>query len=380
MAGNSGPLVLIADDDPQAAGTLVAVLQSEGYAVVSTTKGGDVYPTVVREDPDVVLLDYRLPDRNGMEVLEEIKRSEKTAHTPVVMITGSEDRGAEEKALALGADDFVRKPPRIPELRARVKSLVKVKGYYDELQVYQAELEQKVAERTRALEEAMTELRKTYDTLWSASYEVTFRLARAAEFKDEDTGSHIRRMSLYAALIARELDRSGGLSEQIFHAAAMHDVGKIGVPDRVLLKPGKLTTEEWRIMQTHTTLGAQILSASRYPLVELGASIARSHHEKWDGSGYPDGLRGKEIPEAARIVAVADVFDALTSRRPYKEPFSFERSVSIIRQGSGTHFDPEVARAFLSVLPLVKEVMAENTDGRESYLHRVNPTEESPIS
>jgi len=207
---------------------------------------------------------------------------------------------------------------------------------------YQGELEIEVAKRTQELQSAFQEIKAT-------SLETIYRLSRAAEYKDEETGAHIMRMSHYSAAVAREIGLPEDEAESILYAAPMHDIGKIGIPDRILLKPGKLDQDEWEIMKQHTAIGGRILERSSAVYIKLGETIALTHHEKWDGTGYPHGLRGEEIPIAGRITAIADVFDALTSKRPYKEPFSIEKSFSIIQEGRGTHFDPQVVDAFFSI-------------------------------
>ncbi|MCD6142374.1 HD domain-containing protein, partial [Candidatus Bipolaricaulota bacterium] len=259
-----------------------------------------------------------------------------------VMVTALHDVEDRVKALEAGADDFLTKPVDKTVLRARVQSLLKVKAYNDHMRNYQQELEAEVAKRTEELQQAFEKVKES-------SLETIYRLARAAEYKDEDTGTHIMRMSHYAATVARELGLPEDEAESILYAAPMHDVGKIGIPDRILLKPGKLDPDEWKVMKQHTLIGGKILSGSEAGFIKLAEVIALTHHEKWDGSGYPNGLTGEDIPIAGRITAIADVFDALTSKRPYKEPFPLEKSFSIIREGRGTHFDPAVVDAFFAV-------------------------------
>lgn len=371
---NAGGTVLIADDDPDILRVLTDVLESDAHRVLTCRDGRKALELVPEERPDVVLLDIDIPSMDGFEVLETIKEDPETyLRTPVVMITGQNDGDAKRRALERGADDFVTKPPEIAELKARVRSLVKVKAYHDSMRTYRKELESEVEQRTREMQETVKELRKAHEKLKAASFETTYRLARAAEFKDEDTALHIRRMSTYAATVARQLGEPEDWIEQLLSAAAMHDIGKIGVPEKVLLKPGKLTEAEWRIMKQHTTFGARILAESDYDVIQLGEVIARSHHEKWDGSGYPDGLVGRAIPYAARIVAVADVFDALTSKRPYKEAFPVAKALGILKDGRGSHFDPQVVDAFLAVQHRILEIKDElgDSDG-QSITRRLN--------
>ena len=220
--------------------------------------------------------------------------------------------------------------------------MVKVKDYNDSLRNYQKQLEAEVDRKT-------IQLQKTLEALQFASLDSIHRLSRAAEYKDEDTGAHIERMSRYSEAVARKMGLCRKTVERILYAAPMHDVGKIGVPDKILLKPGPLDPDEWEIMKKHTTIGARILSGSRTGFIKLAEVIALTHHERWDGTGYPQGLKGTRIPLAGRITAIADVFDAMTTRRPYKEPFSVEKSFDIIRESKGTHFDPDVVDAFLAI-------------------------------
>jgi len=241
-----------------------------------------------------------------------------------------------------GCDDFITKPVDKNELLSRVKSLLKIKDYNDLRTNYQKQLEAEVAQRTESLKQAMQSIK-------AASLETINRLTKAAEYKDEETGAHIQRMSLYSEAVARSVGLDEGTVENILFSASMHDLGKISTPDHILLKAGQLDAAEWEIMKQHTVVGASILSGSDSEVIKLGEIIARSHHEKWDGSGYPDGLKGNEIPIAARVVAIADVFDALSSKRPYKKSFSQEKTFAIIKEGSGKHFDPAVVDAFFAV-------------------------------
>ena len=217
-----------------------------------------------------------------------------------------------------------------------------MKAYNDYLRNYQKKLEVEVARKT-------VQLQKTLEALQAASLDSIQRLSRAAEYRDEDTGAHIERMSRYSEDVARKMGLSGKTVERILYAAPMHDAEKIGIPDKILLKPGKLDPDEWEIIKQHTTVGARILGGSRTGFIKLAEVIALTHHERWDSSGYPRGLKGTQIPLVGRITTIADVFDALTSRRPYKEPFSVEKSFAVIRESKGTHFDPDVVDAFFAV-------------------------------
>jgi putative two-component system response regulator len=272
------------------------------------------------------------------------------------MVTALQDVRNRIKALEIGADDFLVKPVEATELKARVKSLLKIKAYNDHMLNYQKELEGNVAHRTSQLREALAKLK-------GASLETIHRLSRAAEYKDEGTGAHLQRMSHYSVSIATTMGLDTAFVEGIRYAAPMHDTGKIGIPDRILLKQGKLNRIEWQIMKDHTVIGAQIMAGSNTSFIQQAEVIALSHHERWDGRGYPQGLKGKQIPLAGRITAVADVFDALTSKRPYKEAFPLEKSMEIIEKDKGKHFDPEVVDAFFAATDEIlatRKAIAEN--------------------
>jgi putative two-component system response regulator len=349
------PVILVVDDEAPNRMVLEGMLISQGYDVALAEDGPEALRMVAARPPDVVLLDVMMPDMDGFEVLRRLRDQEETRHLPVVMVTALSASEHRVRSLDLGADDFLTKPVDMAELRARVRSLVQVKAFHDHMQHDKEELEAQVQERTRALRRAMLDLK-------AASLETVLRLSRAAEYKDDDTGEHVLRMSRYAAAIATKMALSEQQVEEILHAAPMHDVGKIGIPDRVLMKPGRLDEDEWQLMRRHCKFGQQILADSKAPVIQLAESIALNHHEKWDGSGYPRGLKGGDIPLSARIVAAGDVFDALTSRRPYKEAFTVERSLDIMREGRGSHFDPAVLDAFLATLDEILNIRARVLD------------------
>ncbi len=338
----ANPVILVVDDRPQNIELMKAYLVPQRYEVVSAVNGNEALVMLSYGKIDLVLLDIMMPGMDGFEVLRRIRQDAVTKLLPVILLTAlraSEDR---VKGIEAGCDDFISKPVDKLELLARVQSLLKVKAYNDLLANYRKELEFEVARRTGELQQA-------FEKIKAASLDTIYRLSIAAEYKDEDTGAHIKRMSLYSAAVARSMGLGAGAVEDILYAAPLHDLGKIGIPDSILIKPGKLNPLEWEIMRHHAFIGAQILKDSDAEVIKLGEIIALSHHEKWDGSGYPNGLRGDAINIAGRITAIADVFDALTSRRPYKEPFSIERSFSIIREGRGSHFDPAVVDAFFAI-------------------------------
>ncbi len=354
MAGESRdkPVVLAVDDNDVNLMLIEAILTSTGTEVVLAHSGEEALAKAAQLDPDVILLDVMMPGIDGFETARRLKSDPATSLIPVVMVTALDEVQDRIRALEAGADDFLAKPVEIGELRARVKTLVQVKAYHEHMRDYQKKLEAEVEAKTRSLREATERIRE-------AALETIMRLSAAAEYRDEETGLHIQRMSLYAAAIARRL----GLPEErvrlIQAAAPMHDIGKIGIPDRILLKPGPLDDGEWAVMRQHPRIGAGILDHSDAAVIRLGEVIARCHHEKWDGSGYPRGLKGEEIPLEGRIVAVADVFDALTSSRPYRlEPFSpLDKVHAMMIEGRGKHFDPAVLDAFLAIPDTIREIM-----------------------
>jgi putative two-component system response regulator len=343
------PTILVTDDDLWQQKLIEVTLSGMGYRIITASDGERAMSLVTQYMPDVILLDIQMPKKNGFEVLSEVKQNEATRGIQVVMVTGSEENEARARALELGADDFLMKPVDRVLLKARIHSSVKLKAYYDHLKSYQQHLEAEVGQKTRQLREAFEQLK-------ASSLETIYRLARAAEYKDEDTGDHILRMSHSAEVLAEGLGLDKKQQDMILYASPMHDVGKIGIPDRILLKPGRLDPEEWEIMKNHTIIGTRILEGSSSDVVQLAEVIALSHHEKWDGSGYPQGLKGKEIPLPGRIVAVADVFDALLSVRPYKKAFPVDEALAILEEGRALHFDPDVLDVFFSHLDRILEI------------------------
>lgn len=295
---------------------------------------------------------------DGFEVTRRIRQDDQHRLLPIILVTALRDMEDRVKGIEAGCDDFISKPFDKMELLARVRSLLKVKAYNDLMQNYRKELEVEVTLRTE-------ELKQAFEKIKAASLDTIYRLSMAAEFRDDDTGAHIKRMSLYTAAIARSMGLTEHAIENILYAAPMHDLGKIGIADLILLKPAGLTPAEWEIMKQHTLIGAKILKGSDAEFIRLGEVIALSHHEKWDGSGYPTGLKGIEIPIAGSITAIADVFDALTTKRPYKEAFSVEKSLAIIREGRGNHFDPDVVDAFLAIQDEILTIKKQYNEGEK---------------
>ncbi len=334
--------------------------------------------------PDVILLDVMMPGLTGLEVCQKLKADPRTQDIPVVIVTALGDVEDRVRALEAGADDFLTKPVALPELRARLQSLLEVKAHRDHLKRHQEWLEREVRKKTKELRKALEDLSEAHRKIKLLSLEVIFRLSRAAEYRDEHTGAHIQRMARYSEVIARRLGLNEEAVESILYAAPLHDIGKIGIPDEILLKPGPLNEQEWEIMKKHTEIGAEILHGTPSGFVRVGETVALYHHERWDGTGYPRGLRGNQIPLAARIVAVADVFDALTSDRPYRKALSLKEAFQIIEEGTGSHFDPRVARTFLEAkeeILAIKEALPDTGSSKLYQLIRSLRSEEGrPVS
>jgi putative two-component system response regulator len=299
-----------------------------------------------------------MPGMDGFEVTRRVRQDGTQRLLPIILVTSLNEREDRIRGIEAGCDDFISKPVDKMELLARVRSLLKVKAYNDLMSNYREELESEVTERTG-------ELNKAFEMIKAASLDTIYRLSIASEYKDMDTGAHIKRVSRYSAAIARRMGLDGKTIETILYAAPMHDLGKIGIPDHILLKPAMLDPAEWEIMKTHTIIGAKILKGSDAEFIRLGEIIALSHHEKWDGSGYPNRLKGVEIPIAGRITAIADVFDALTSKRPYKDPFSVKDSLVIIKAGRGNHFDPDLVDAFFAIQDEILAIKKECDDDKQ---------------
>ncbi len=323
------PKILIVDDEPFNLKVLKQILQ-DNYRLSFAKNGQDALDLAVAEQPNLILLDVMMPDMTGFEVCTKLKANENTNNIPVIFVTALNDESDEATGLSHGAVDYITKPVSPAVVKARVKthlSLVKAEN-----------------------------LQKTH-------LELIQRLGRAAEFKDNETGLHVLRMSHASRILARTLGFNDTFADDLLNAAPMHDIGKIGIPDYILLKPGRLDDEEMVIMKQHPQIGADILDNSSSTLIQLARSVAMNHHEKWDGSGYPNGLKGEDIPIEARIVAVADVFDALTNKRPYKDAWSTTDALNEIKKNSGLHFDPEVVDALLNSLD---EILAANEKWKEN--------------
>jgi putative two-component system response regulator len=329
------PTLLVVDDVAENIEVLNNILEQD-YRVKVATNGEKALSIVMSDQPpDLILLDIMMPGIDGYEVCRRIKANPDRRSIPIMFVTSMEDQEDEALGLELGAEDYITKPFNPYLVMARVKTHL---ALYDQTR----ELERKVNERTRELQ--------------NTRLQIIQRLGKAAEFRDNETGFHVTRMSRYSRLIALAAGLPEAQAELLLLSAPMHDIGKIGTPDYVLLKPGKLDAAEWAIMQQHAAIGAEIIGDHDDPLLTMARSIAASHHEKWDGSGYPQGLKGQDIPLVARIVAIADVFDALTSLRPYKAAWPVAQAHQAILDDAGRHFDPELIQAYVKALPEMLEV------------------------
>lgn len=334
--------ILIVDDEDHNRILLKESLFGYDYNIIFAVNGEDALQKVQENLPDIILLDINMPRVDGFGVLQKLKEDENTKYIPVIMVTALADINSRIKAKDLGADDFINKPFNIIEVQVRVRNLLKVKEYYDFLKDTNVILEEKVKIRTAQLHQS------NLDTL--------YRLSLAAEYRDDGTGMHALRIGNYSEIIAKGLGMSDEDIEVIKYSSPMHDIGKIGIPDNILLKPAKLTKEEFEIIKTHTIIGKEILSNSISKYIQIAEEIAISHHEKYDGSGYPNNLKAEEIPIAGRIVAICDVFDALVSKRVYKDAFSIDKALEIIKESSGNHFDPDIVEIFLENIDYIIKV------------------------
>ncbi|GAK53597.1 response regulator receiver modulated metal dependent phosphohydrolase [Candidatus Moduliflexus flocculans] len=342
------PTIMIVDDTPANLNLLEEMLSGRGYEVNAFPHGKLALSAAAQSPPDLILLDVMMPDLDGFEVCRQLKTNPATSNIPVIFISALDDTYSKVNAFKQGGMDYITKPFQEAEVQARVKTHLKMHLMQAELEKHNQHLEELVHEKVREISDSQLATLVAISSL--------------SEYRDGDTGQHIERTRTFCQILAQKLREEPRLAailtddyiENLYHAAPLHDIGKIGIPDHVLLKSAKLTPEEFEIMKTHVLIGTITLQRvrGRYPkntFINMGIDIARSHHEKWNGTGYPDGISGENIPLSGRIMAIADVYDALRSKRPYKEPFSHERSVEIIQEGSGQHFDPDAVKAFLAI-------------------------------
>ncbi|HEV2971707.1 MAG TPA: HD domain-containing phosphohydrolase [Pirellulales bacterium] len=363
--------IMLVDDEPVNVKVVQKHLKIAGYQhFVTSTDPVPVMEMIAREMPDVILIDVMMPVISGLDILRMVREDERLAHIPMIVLTAADNTETRMEALNLGATDFLGKPLNTAELVVRVRNALLIKAHHDHLKGYAEELEHQVRRRTAELARSRLEL--------------IHCLGRVAEYRDNETGRHVIRVGRYAEIIAWKLGLDEPTIELIAHAAPLHDMGKVGIPDNILLKPDKLTPDEfeimkrhvvfgkhafepmspneWRTFKSHTFLGEMIMDVESSPIIAMAAQIALTHHEKWDGTGYPAGLAGDDIPLGGRITAVADVFDALSSKRPYKPAFPLEKCFTVIKEGSGTHFDPRIVEAFLSCREDVVQIQIELAD------------------
>jgi putative two-component system response regulator len=352
--------ILFVDDEPNFLDGLRRMLycQRTKWVTSFVHSADEALEEIRRNGPDVVVTDARMPGKDGLELLTTLRGVDKTKDVPVIVLTGAAESDLKRHALDLGAADLLNKPVNLEDLLARINNALRVKSYQDELKASNESLEQKVADRTAELEESRR------DIIW--------RLAKAGEYRDEETGNHIARVGCYCRVISEGSNLPNDFVETIFLTSPLHDIGKIDVPDRILLKEGKLTPEERKTMERHCAIGADILL--RKPkgmrpflawraneqcvtqelgdngILKMAASIAMTHHERWDGGGYPQGLAGEDIPLESRIVALSDVYDALSFARPYKPAYPEDKVLAIMREEAGSHFDPTVYATFERVV------------------------------
>lgn len=351
--------VVIVDDNPVNLKLMESLVKRAGeHTPLGFQDSAAGLAWCMANSPDLVIVDYMMPPPDGLEFIRRFRESPVNADIPVLMITADHEKETRYTALETGANDFLTKPIDNAEFRARMRNMLALRRSQKALSDRAAWLAEKVGEATAEI--------------LDREREMITRLSRAAEFRDPETGAHIQRMANYSRLIAEQLGLSGTEQDLILRAAPMHDVGKIAIPDHILLKPGRLDADELAIMRSHAEKGYEILRGSKSGLLDAAAVIARTHHEKWDGSGYPHGLRGEGIPLHGRIVAVADVFDALTTERPYKQAWEMERATRFLHENAGVHFDPACTQAFLARLDDALQIRASYQDVAPHVAHLVD--------
>jgi putative two-component system response regulator len=360
--------VLVIDDDEGIRRITQLLVEGLGHDVEAAADGLEGLAKL-HLGVDLVLLDVVMPGIDGFDVCRRIRQDPLGKDLPVIMVTTLETREHRLHAVEAGANDFIAKPVDETELRVRTTSLLKMKAAQDEVKRYQTHLEQMCEDRTVSLRKALEHMAEAQRMAYQAQLETVERLAILAEYKDKVTGRHIQRMSEYSAVIARGLNLPPSEVELILHASRMHDVGKIAVPEAILRKPAELDTNEWKVMRQHSMIGSRILENSSSQILQAGRVIALNHHERWDGRGYPSGLAGSDIPLWGRICAVADVFDAVTSERPYKPAFPNDEALRILRDGKGKHFDPRVIDVFFECLEDILAIQAKYKDegGKDAF-------------
>ncbi len=351
--------ILIVDDSPMNVTLLQSLLEREGYAnVMGVTDPREVTPLYRDADFDLILLDIRMPHLSGFDVMAELRKVDPNGYLPILVLTAQTDRDTMIQALELGAKDFIEKPFDNAEVMNRIANMLEVRMLYNERRRQNEILEAKVRERTAELDQRNRELE-------GARLDVIRRLGRAGEYRDNETGMHVVRMSKFCERLALAIGRDEAFATHLLAASPMHDVGKIGIPDSILLKPGRLDPEERRIMEFHVTIGADILGRNEAPLMRMAHAVALTHHEKWDGTGYPQRLKGAAIPIEGRIASLCDVFDALTSERPYKKAWPIDQALEWVRNQAGAAFDPDLVAKFEQIMPDIMNLRGQYADGPE---------------
>ena len=347
--------ILIVDDEPGNIHVLERMLNSAGYHNITSTTDGRSTPELYQSiHPDLILLDIRMPGFNGFDVMNALSILEQESYLPILVLTAQLDTETRLKAIKAGAKDFVNKPFIMEEMLARINNLLEVRMLHNNLHHEKKTLQTQVVESSQELHQYQVE--------------IIHRLARAAEYRDNETGMHVIRISKLCERLARGHGLSDHECHLIRHASPMHDIGKIGIPDHILLKSGKLSSQEWSVMKTHSDIGALILSGSESEFLQMAEVIAGSHHERWDGNGYPRGLKGEEIPLVSRIVTICDVFDALISDRPYKEAWTVENTVAEMKKQSGKLFDPNVLQTFMDLLTEMVDIAQQFSDASQQVI------------
>ncbi len=353
------PVILVVDDDPLVRESHRKVLERASFSVETASDGLEALSKLAL-GVDLVVLDGEMPHMDGFEVASRIREDPRNDILPIIMVTGLFGRGEQRRAMEVGIDDFVTKPVDPPLLEFRCRWLVERKRSFDAVRGENRNLRESVEGTTENLRKALEEMTEARRSTFAAHLDTIRRLTLAAEYKDADTAGHIERIGRFSQIVGRSMGLAPGRAERLLHAAPMHDVGKIAIPDRVLLKAGELDEHEWTIMRSHTTTGARLLSNSPSPILQLGETIALTHHERWDGTGYPHRLQRDEIPLEGRICAVVDFFDALTMDRPYRSAFPVPKVLEMMQEQSSRHFDPDVLEAFMGSLPDIEHARQES--------------------
>ena len=342
-------IVLLCDDELMNRKVASKILNKEGFSIVEAQNGEEAIEVLKSQKIDLILMDLMMPVMDGYEATKIIKEDDEYSTIPLIIISALSDKEAITKGLELGADEYLTKPFDITDFRLRIKNAIKIGVYQNMLKEHKTLLEAQVKEKTKELQNALVEVQNSEKDIISI-------LSKTAEYRDNETSMHTIRVGDMAALISKKLGWSHDEVELMRLAAPMHDIGKVGIEDNILLKPGKLEDNEFLRMKEHSSIGYSILSQKGTPLLKLAAEIAYTHHEKYNGSGYPRGLKENEIPLSGSIVAVVDVFDALLSQRPYKKAFSLERTLDILKADSGSHFNPKVVDSFMENIDEVLEI------------------------